>query len=1020
MRITLQSSQSLDKFQRHNARSCAIIKITTFYDGTAMCCPRNYAKEVTASPMKDLWNNLSGKAKEVWSSAKGFFSRFFKKEDEAQDAALSASSASQDAPLVRRNNTIAGAPTLQTLDASSTNPASGALPSFFHKRTKRPNFLISVILTTLTMYLAVAIFFCFAAAGAVMGIAKAYTETTKTLDVSVIMDQDQTSFIYDENGELITTFASIENRIMATYDEIPENLMNAFVAIEDSRFWTHKGVDLKRLIGVFFQNFTSDSVQGGSTITQQLIKQRILSSERSYKRKIQEAYLALQLERIYSKEEILTAYLNTIALGGSNYGVKAAAYDYFGKDLSELTLRECAMLAGITQNPWQLNPRLNFYDRNKPERTNERTDTVLYRMYACDFITKEEYEAALEEEVVVLEDSQGADLYEMMYFVEYAVNDVVTFMLQQNNLEDTTANRDKCEMELRTGGYNIYLTVNSAMQKQTEQIVYSYTAWPRLASSADNVISTQNPDGTVVEIVQPQVAVVVLDHNTGQMKAIVGGRTAPTAQKQLNRAYQSSMPIGSTIKPIAVYGPAFDNGASPGTVVADMPVEIAGWGGKGYPNNYSLGFSGMTTIRTGLRNSLNVVAARVLADWVGVETSANYLLNMGVAESHINKDLSGLALGTSGLTMVELATCYGTIANNGVYQQSISFSRVTDAEGNVVLDPTTSRITRQVFKETSIWMLKDIMTNYTSAATLSNMQMGGKTGTNSNWTGVTFAGFTAYYTCAVWIGHDNYKALARGTTGASAAAPLWKKVMAPIHAGLENRPIQTNSPGGLGLVSCTVCGVSGQLCNDACRADSVYPPRTDYYVPGTQPTQSCTMHVASNSCSATGLLAGQYCPANLVVPSASVNLSGTPYEGMGKYFPQAGASAAADPSGGGTCTLHTVEWASNYEALSSAVSLAQSQIATANGLLASPYISTDYSRLSSQVNSLSSKINADYTASSAADIYAAEAAIRAATQTLSALNQEVAQNIADREEAATPTPTPTPDPTPTPTEGGEG
>lgn len=969
--------------------------------------------------MNDFLNNLKQKARHGMRSARGVFSRFFKKEDEAVDAAqpaaeestaLAAHGRATEGALARRNERIPGAPTLRTLDAAASNPSAGALPSVFKRRTKRPNYLISVVLTTLVMYLIVAIVFCSAGAGAVMGIAKAYTETTKDLDVSVIMDQDQTSFIYDENGELITTFASIENRIMATYDEIPENLQNAFVAIEDSRFWTHKGVDLKRLIGVFFQNFANDSVQGGSTITQQLIKQRILSSERSYKRKIQEAYLALQLEKIYSKEQIITAYLNTIALGGSNYGVKAAAYDYFGKDLSELTLRECAMIAGITQNPWQLNPRLNFYDRNKPERTNERTDTVLYRMYACNFISKEEYEEALHEELHILEDSQGSDLYEMMYFVEYAVHDVVTFMLQQNNLEDTYSNRSKCENELRTGGYNIYLTVNSQIQKQTEDVVFNYSSWPRMASSSDNSISSQNADGTVVEIVQPQVAVVVLDHNSGQMKAIVGGRTAPTAQKQLNRAYQSSMPIGSTIKPIAVYGPAFDAGASPGSVVADMPVAIQGWGGRGYPNNYSMGFSGMTTIRTGLRNSLNVVASRVLADWVGVETSANYLLNMGVAENHINRDLSGLALGTSGLTMVELATCYGTIANNGVYQQPISFSRVTDSDGNVVLDPTTARITRQVYKETSVWMLKDIMTNYTSAATLS-VQMGGKTGTNSNWTGVTFAGFTAYYTCAVWIGHDNYKPLARGTTGASAAAPLWKRVMQPIHQGLENRPIQTNSAGGLGLVQATVCGVSGKLCNDACRADGQYPPRTDYYVPGTQPTETCTMHTAARRCSVSGKIAGDYCPASVVAASAIVNLANTPYAGQEKYF---ATGAEVDTGEGSVCTLHTAEWASYYEALSSAVSVAQQRISSANALLSSPYINGDASRLSSQISAVSSKIGGDYTASSAADIYAAEAAIRSASDQLASLTSEIAALIAAREAAAQPTPTPTPPPAPDP------
>ncbi|MBP3372585.1 MAG: transglycosylase domain-containing protein [Clostridia bacterium] len=969
--------------------------------------------------MNDFKLRLSETFGKVRTSATDLFSKFFKKQDESGDAAAQTPETSlapvrkDQGALARRNRQIPGAPNSSTLDAASSNPSAGAVPSFFTKRTKRPNYIISILLTTLTMYLIVAIVFCSAAAGIVMGIAKAYTETTKSLDVSVIMDQDQTSFIYDENGELITTFASIENRIMASSDEIPQQLKDAFVAIEDSRFWTHSGIDLKRLIGVFFQNFTSDSVQGGSTITQQLIKQRILSSERSYKRKIQEAYLALQLERVYEKDDILTAYLNTIALGGSNYGVKAAAYDYFGKELNELTLRECAMLAGITQNPWRLNPRLNFYDRNTPERTNERTDTVLYRMYACGFISKEEYEAALDEDLVILEEEQGEDLYEMMYFVEYAVSDVVTFMLQQNNLEDTYANRQKCEMELRTGGYNIYLTVDTEIQKSTEEVIYNYSSWPRMSSSSDSVVTSQNSDGTIIEIPQPQVAVVVLDHNSGEMKAIVGGRQAPTAQKQLNRAYQNSMPIGSTIKPIAVYGPAFDNGASPGTVLADMPVRIEGWGGRGYPNNYSMSFSGPVSIRVGLRNSLNVIAARVVADWVGVETSANYLLNMGVAESHINKDLSGLALGTSGLTMVELATCYGTIANNGVYQQPIAFSRVTDADGNLVIDPKASRITRQIYKETSVWMLKDVMRNYSSAATL-NMPMGGKTGTNSDWRGITFAGFTAYYTCALYIGHDNYKPLARSSTGSTAAAPLWRRVMSPIHQGLERRDIQTTSASALGLTTSTVCGVSGLPCNDACRADKEHPPVSDYYVPGTQPGGSCNMHISANGCTASQKLATEYCPAHLVESSVIVNLAGTAYAGMEKYITNAGsADMTYETNPEAFCPLHTAEWSTNYEALSAAVSIAQSRISIASGLLSSPYISdSDYARLSSAINNVSAKIGQDYSTASIADINVAEASIRTASDDLSSLTTTVSGNIANN------TPV-TPPPTGGEGEGGE-
>ena len=218
---------------------------------------------------------------------------------------------------------------------------------------------------------------CISGAGSLVGLVKAYVETAPTLSVSELDDQDRTSFVYDVNGNLITTLRNTENRIWASYDEIPQQLINAFVAIEDTRFFSHNGVDIKRLVGAFVNNMQNSSTQGGSTITQQLIKMRVLSPERTYKRKIQEAYLAMELESEYSKEQILESYLNTINLGDSNYGVKAAAQDYFGKDLDELTLRECATLAGCTQNPYSYNPRKNYYTREKPEQTDNRTDTAV-------------------------------------------------------------------------------------------------------------------------------------------------------------------------------------------------------------------------------------------------------------------------------------------------------------------------------------------------------------------------------------------------------------------------------------------------------------------------------------------------------------------------------------------------------------------------------------------------------------------------------------------------------------------
>ena len=236
--------------------------------------------------------------------------------------------------------------------------------SIFKARTKKPNFVLSVAATTIRLSFIIALCVGLALLGAVIGIAKAFVDTAPTLDLAALDAQDKTSFIYDSQGNLITDYKGTEDRIMVSIDEIPEMLQNAFIAVEDARFYEHNGVDVKRIVGALVANFTSGSTQGGSTITQQLIKQTVLSSEQSYKRKLQEAYLAMELETRYTKKQILESYLNTIFLGGSYYGVRVAAYGYFGKSLDQLTLRECAMLAGLTRSPNYYNPRSNFYTRN--------------------------------------------------------------------------------------------------------------------------------------------------------------------------------------------------------------------------------------------------------------------------------------------------------------------------------------------------------------------------------------------------------------------------------------------------------------------------------------------------------------------------------------------------------------------------------------------------------------------------------------------------------------------------------
>ena len=753
--------------------------------------------------------------------------------------------------------------------------------SIFKARTKKPNFVLSVAATTIRLSFIIALCVGLALLGAVIGIAKAFVDTAPTLDLAALDAQDKTSFIYDSEGNLITDYKGTEDRIMVSIDEIPEMLQNAFIAVEDARFYEHNGVDVKRIVGALVANFTSGSTQGGSTITQQLIKQTVLSSEQSYKRKLQEAYLAMELETRYTKKQILESYLNTIFLGGSYYGVRVAAYGYFGKELDQLTLRECAMLAGLTRSPNYYNPRSNFYTRNTegsntPDITNNRTDYVLRQMRENGLITAQQYNAALDRSTAsVLEKSPAStDMYAYPHYVEYAISDVVDTFLDLNGLEDTSANRYAMENKLRTGGYSVYLCLDTEIQEIVEDTLANWSDYPRLRDPSDKVYQSRNADGTYTEIEQPQAAACVFDYRTGELKAIVGGRYKPTTRKTLNRASGMTMPVGSSIKPLTVYAPAIDLGASPASIAYNMPVPISGWkdssGKDSWPKNYGGGgYKGPQSFRSALRHSYNTAAAQILMTYVGVSRSVEYLHLMGIPDKNINADPFGLALGSSGITPVQMAVAFGTIANQGVYQQPLSFSRIVDSNGNVVVDMHQQQDRHQVFKPSTAYLVVDMLKEAVQSGTgtkakISSQVVAGKTGTNSDSKGVFFTGMTGWYSASVWIGHDNYKALSSKATGGNAAAPLWQSFMEKIHKAknLDSREIIDGTPSDYNLVRVTTCGVSGQLATDACYNDvNGYKTITDYWSADSVPTAYCSMHKSVSICTESGLLATDYCPS---------------------------------------------------------------------------------------------------------------------------------------------------------------
>ncbi len=813
-------------------------------------------------------------------------------------------------------------------DGEETDRAEVPEPrSIFRPDVRKPNFIVSVLLNSIRTLLVLLLLAGVAGVGAVLGIAKGYVDTAPELDLAALDAQAQTSFIYDCNDQLITEYKGTENRVMVSLAAMPKILQNAFVAVEDARFFSHSGIDLKRILGAFVYNLTSSGTQGGSTITQQLIKNTLLSSEQSYKRKIQEAYLAMQLELKYTKEQILESYLNTIYLGENYYGVQVAAEGYFGKKLSELTLRECAMLAGATNNPYYYNPRRNFYTRDSSGGTdyvavtNNRTNYVLRCMYENQFITHDQYQRALDPataSVLPSSPTAGDSMYPCAHYVEYAVSEVVDIFLELNGLENTSANRANMESKLRTGGYRVKLALDTTIQDTVQDTLQNWSKYPSLRDPSDKVYRSRNSDGTYTEIIQPQAACAVLDYRTGELKAIIGSRTEVTARKTLNRATDMKMPVGSSIKPIAVYAPALELGASPASIAYNMPLPIKGWkdarGNDSWPTNYGGGgYVGPETLRAAMTKSHNTAAAYTLLNRVGVDRSVDFLHQLGIDDEHIDATPFGLSLGSSGITPLQMTVAYGVLANGGVYQEPISVLGISDSNGDVVWDGHQHQERRRVFSASTSWMIVDMLKSVVSSGTgtsakISGQTVAGKTGTNSDQKGVFFAGMTGYYASALWIGHDNYKALSSKSTGSGAAAPLWQAYMSKLHAKMPNRAILDGDAGDYGCVLVETCAVSGQLATEACRNDSMgYGTVRDYWAEGTQPTMTCQMHVTQTVCADTGMLASPWCPTPVTKGVVTIPAGHPLYSFIGTQY-QAVLEEYLGMTAGNTaqeCTWHT-------------------------------------------------------------------------------------------------------------------
>ena len=775
--------------------------------------------------------------------------------------------------------------------------------SLFTQAKGNTPFALDVLFLSLKLLLVAVLIVGMAGAGIAYGVLKAYVETAPVFDIAQLTKSDRTSYLYDMKGNELMSISAIEYRDWVDLEDIPEMLRNAFISVEDVRFYKHSGVDFKRLFSAALEILGNNNSSGGSTITQQLIKNKVLGSERTYKRKIQEAFLALQCEKYMEKDDILEAYLNDIYLGGSNYGVKTAAKDYFSKDLGELSIRECAMLAGLTQNPYRYNPRLNYYweyygrDPDAYEKyTVERTNTVLSRMYENDKITREQYLSAMNEEVQINQFSENSRMYEHAYFVEYCIDDVITHWMEQDHVINNTQNRLVYENKLRTGGYRIYTTLDPNVQETVQNELSNWDDYPKLADQSQNTITETISDSITIETIEPQAAVVVMDQHSGEIRAIIGGRDEPVIRRGLNRATQSYVEVGSSIKPLSIYGAALDNGASPATIIANTEGRIEGWGGdKGYPEG-GLGKShyGPVSLRYGLAQSLNVVAARLLfSKYVGVDRAVEYMERLGIPESQLNKDGPGLALGTSGITPLQMCAAYAAIANNGYYNKPLSFTKVTDNNGNVILnaDMIRGNPTKVYTDSSTPYLLVDLLKNAVKTGTgktaqIDGYEVAGKTGTNADYASVCFAGMTCKYTAVVWIGHDYpVNKLEKDSSGAKYAAVLWNSFMTKLMEGEESLPIINENESTLGLIQRTVCPISGKLATDACvhyrnsRSEfNKYKSITDWFSYASVPTEPCDMHVTLSICKESGAIAGKFCnPDNVEERTYILLRPGTQY-----------------------------------------------------------------------------------------------------------------------------------------------
>ena len=735
-----------------------------------------------------------------------------------------------------------------------------------------------------------------------IGVMKGLIDDAPDISDVNIVPVGEATFVYDADGnQLQKLTAPDSNRMPVDLDQIPKDLQYAVVAIEDERFYEHNGIDIRGILRAAVRGITTGTFsEGASTITQQLIKNNVFtdwvneSTLQRFQRKFQEWYLALELEKQVDKDEILENYLNTINLGNGNYGVQAAAQDYFGKDVSELTLSECTVLAGITQNPTRYNPITN------PENNAQRRQEVLDHMLEQEYITKEQYDECLADNVYdriqSIEQEEENEDTTYSYFIDELTEQVIQDLQDKRGYTEQQAYN-----ALWSGGLRIYTTQDPDIQQICDEEYSDSSNFPSGSQvELDYALTVRHPNGeeenysaemleqyfienessdfsllfdsqesaqahvdaykayvlsdgseVVAETVhftpQPQSSLCIIDQHTGYVKAIVGGRGEKSTSLSLNRATNTTRQPGSTFKPLAAYAAALNEcDMSLATTFEDEPFTYD----NGEPlYNADRQYHGTVTMREAIVHSYNIPAVKCMID-ITPELGVEYLEKFGFSslvtepvdingESYDDLNASTAIGGiTYGVSNLELTAAYAAIANNGVYIKPVFYTRILDSDGNVVIDNTPEKTT--VIKPSTAYLLTSAMEDVISEGTgtrvqFDGMHLAGKTGTTDNYRDLWFCGFSPYYTCSVWAGYDDNTVLLAGESR-TYQQTLWRNIMERIHENLVDTEFKMPST----VEEASICTRTGLLATSSCNAV------TEYFDIDQIPTQYCSGHYSSS------------------------------------------------------------------------------------------------------------------------------------------------------------------------------